>query len=68
MFCNDLVLVLHSCGFLGSFANGSTSVMGTVVRFDCDPGFNLDGPKSLECNSSGALSNDKPSCRGIIES
>lgn len=39
---------------------------GQVIRFECDPGFKLEGPKEIHCSENGAWSGEKPSCVGKL--
>lgn len=35
---------------------------GQVIKFECNPGFKLAGPKELHCSENGVWSGEKPGC------
>lgn len=42
--------------------SGGGRSYGTIVRFDCDPGYIRSGPPTLLCMSNGTWSGDVPTC------
>ncbi|XP_035872124.1 complement factor H isoform X7 [Phyllostomus discolor] len=38
---------------------------GQVIKFECNPGFMLSGPKEIHCSDNGLWSGEKPGCMGI---
>lgn len=58
----------QSCGDPGTPANGikigSDYSVGSVVYYECEPGFKLLGPKSRLCRFDGHWSEELPTCVG----
>lgn len=56
------------CGDPGTPANGrkvgESYTVGSVVYYECDTGFRLDGPQSRLCRFDGLWSDSLPSCVG----
>lgn len=46
--------------------SGGGRSYGTIVRFDCDPGYVRSGPPTLLCMSNGTWSGDVPTCSSKI--
>ncbi|CAH1790204.1 unnamed protein product [Owenia fusiformis] len=42
-----------------------STIVGTIVVFECDAGFNLLGAQSIRCQSNGAWTNNVPFCSEI---
>lgn len=36
--------------------------MGTLLQYSCEPGYLLDGPSILACNTQGHWSSEPPRC------
>ena len=69
------IFFLSACVKLtdSDFADGTIEydpdppVYGGIARFQCNQGFQLEGPSSLECTTTGAWSGDLPTCSFIGE-
>ncbi|XP_058512309.1 E-selectin-like [Ochotona princeps] len=61
------------CDAIGKPTNGvvkcspsqESSPWNTTCAFDCEEGFELQGPQSLQCTSSGSWSDEKPTCTAV---
>jgi len=62
------------CNALTKPANGTMDCLessgnfpwNTTCAFECEEGFELMGPKRLQCTSSGNWDNKKPTCKGRV--
>lgn len=39
---------------------------GQVIKFECNSGFKLAGPKEIHCSENGVWSEEKPGCVGKL--
>ncbi|XP_036925234.1 complement factor H-like isoform X4 [Sturnira hondurensis] len=46
----------------GAFGPDQEYSFGQVIKFECNPGFKLAGPKELHCSGNGVWSGEKPGC------
>ncbi|XP_045716030.1 complement factor H-like isoform X2 [Phyllostomus hastatus] len=49
----------------GAFNPDEEYSFGQVIKFECNPGFMLSGPKEIHCSENGLWSGEKPGCVGI---
>ena len=64
-----LCCVAVDCGDPGTLANGvrrlTTTTLNSVVTYQCNRGYELDGSSSRVCQATGVWSGLLPICRGV---
>ncbi|KAM5301733.1 complement factor H-like isoform 3-T3 [Glossophaga mutica] len=50
----------------GSFGPDQEYSFGQVIKFECNSGFKLAGPKEIHCSENGVWSGEKPGCVEIF--
>ena len=50
----------------GLLINTSSTRMGTIVAFSCKEGYQLQGPKEIQCLPTGSWSDKTPTCTSVL--